>query len=200
MPALLLHAQTTGVPSALLATMGIPLLAALIGAAMAAVAARLRGWTGAAFAAALGAVLLAAGLSGDLISHAAQDARREQALAAMAGRPGAAVIAQLQELEAAEAGNRWHLVAAAGEGLLVTGLAGACALLWRRTRAGAPGAAASTLARGAAWATPPEPTPLTWPAPMGRTGPGAPTHLRRAGARRYPLWMTEPTRSSSARK
>lgn len=200
MPALLLHAQTTGVAPVLLSTLGIPLLALLAGAALALVAARLRGWPGAAFAAATGAILLVAGLSGDLISHAAQDARREEALAAMAGRPGAAVIAQLEELETAEAGNHWHLVAAAGEGMLVAGLAAACLLLWRRTRAGTPGAAASALARGAAWATPPEPTLLTWPAPVRRTGPGAPTQLRRAGPRRYPLWMTEPTRSSSARK
>ncbi len=98
MPAFLLHAQTPGVPSALLATMGVPLLVALLGAVLAVGAARLRGWSGAAVAATVGAVLLAAGLSGDLISHAAQDAQRSATLATMAGRPGAAVIAQLEEM------------------------------------------------------------------------------------------------------
>jgi hypothetical protein len=180
--------------------MGIPLLALVAGATLALVAARLRGWTGAAFAAAGGVILLVTGLSGDLISHAAQDARREEAMAAMAGRPGAAVIARLQELEADEAGNRWHLVAAAGEGLLVTGLTGACVLLWRRTRTGVPATAAGALARGAAWATTPEPAIPGRPVLMRRTALGAPVRLRREGARRYPLWMTEPTRSSSARK
>lgn len=198
MPAFLLHAQTAGFSSALLGTMGLPLLAVVAGATLALLLARLCGWPGAAFAAAAGALLLVTGLSGDLISHAVQEARREEALAAMAGRSGAAVIAQLQELEAAEAGNRWHLVAAFGEGLLVAGLAGACALLWRRARAAAPGAPAR--AWGAAWATTPEPAMPGWSAPVRHMGLGAPAHLRRAGARRYPLWMTEPTRPSSARK
>ncbi len=43
--------------------------------------------------------------------------------------------AQLHELDDAEAGNAWHLLAAAGESLLVSGLVGACYLLWRQTQA-----------------------------------------------------------------
>jgi hypothetical protein len=203
MPPVFLHAQTTGVSSALLATMGIPLLAVLAGAALALVAARLCGWVGAAFAAATGAILLVTGLSGDLISHAAQDARREETLAAMAGRPGAAVIAQLQELEAAEEGNRWHVVAAAGEGLLVIGLASACILLWRRDHG-----------RGATGATHALPRDTRWPAAEPASARQAPPkHLALASparphdgaamprrARTYPRWMTDPTRSNSWRK
>lgn len=221
MPVVLLHAQSEGIASALLATMGMPLLAALGGAALALGTARLRGWPGAVAAAVLGAALLAAGLSGDLVSHAAQDAQRGATLAAMAGRPGATAIAQLEEMEAAEAGNRWHLVAAAGEGMLVTGLAAACLLLWRRGRVETRTSDAGAPARG----TPPSPRPsATGPHPQllprkrekgGRAeqgrGEGLEGHRpsasvrpapRRAPwrARVYPRWMTDPARANSWRK
>lgn len=221
MPAFLLHAQTAGVASALLAMIGMPLLAAAAGAALTMVMARLRGCPGAAAAAAIGAVLLVLGLSGDLISHAAQAAQREETLATMASRPGAAVIARLEEMEAAEANNPWHLVAAAGEGMLVVGLATACLLLWHRDRVAGRTSSMGALAWGARplrqpSATGPHPQSLSrwrergsqaergwdegveglWPSASVRPSPRP--VLRRA--RTYPRWMTDPARANSWRK
>jgi hypothetical protein len=202
-PVVVLHAQTAGVASTLLATTGMPLLAALGGAALALGTAWLRGWPGAVAAAALGAALLVAGLSGDLVSHAAQDAQRREILATMAGRPGAMVIAQLEEMEAAEAGNHWHLVAAAGEGMLVTGLAATCLLLWRRGRVETRASGLGALARGTRWA---EARSLSaWETPSKRFGPtlSTPRHNgidRPRRARAYPRWMTDPARANSWRK
>lgn len=69
-----------------------------------------------------GALLLVAGMAGDLAGHTAVHDRGETALPTMVMmHPRAADVSTRQQVT--EARNRWHLVAAAGQGMLVTGLA-----------------------------------------------------------------------------
>jgi hypothetical protein len=118
----------------MLALVGPSVVAAVIAAAAALVSLVLFGWRGSLAAAVVGGVFLAAGLAGDLLVHDDHALMRSQLTSQMMIAPNPHTAQQLHALEDAERANRWHQVAVGGQGLLVTGLAGACFGLWRRSR------------------------------------------------------------------
>jgi hypothetical protein len=148
MPPLFLHAGD----AAMLARIGAPVLAVLGASAAAIVTLLLFGWRGSMAAAAAGAVLLGAGLTGDLLLHSDREAERAMLISRMVLAPDPLTAARLRALEDAERNNPWHQVAVGGQGLLVTGLAGACFGLWRRERRDAhTELMLSAIERAAAW-------------------------------------------------
>lgn len=148
MPPVALHAETAGI----MAMVSGPLLAAVLAASAALITFLLFGWRGGVAAAAVGALFLAGGLAGDLLTHESQRLERAQLTARMSVMPDPMTAARLHALEDAEAGNRWHLVAVGGEVLLVIGLAGACFGLWRQVRRDATNdLLLNAIERAAAW-------------------------------------------------
>jgi hypothetical protein len=159
MPPVLLHADTSGMMS----LVGTPMLAAILALAVTILTVVFYGWQGGVAAAAVGAVFLAGGMFGDLLVHGSQDSERAQLTARMMMMPDPMSASRLHVLEEAEKGNRWHVVAVAGEGLLVSGLAAACFLLWRRNRTDARvDLMVGALERAAAWPMGPAAPPLSW--------------------------------------
>jgi hypothetical protein len=130
----MLHGDIGGAPGTSL-LFGLPIVVAVVAALVTASLVALAGWRAGYAAAALGAVLLGSGLIGDLLSHQQHDRHRREILTGMMELPSATAAHQLFDLETAEAQNVWHLVSAAGQGLLVTGLAGTILIFRRRERA-----------------------------------------------------------------
>jgi hypothetical protein len=127
MPQVLLHLATGDVT----ALIGIPALIAVALAGLVILAVLEWGWRIGLWAAALGLVLLVAGVSGDLVVHASSHDHELPMMLMM--HPGTSRLVSDQEL-ALERQNRWHLLAAAGEGMLLAGMDGACFALWRRVQ------------------------------------------------------------------
>ena len=113
---------------------GVPIAAGITAVAVAALAVWLGGWRAGIAAAAMGVALMAGGLIGDVVSHNQQGHDRHALLDSLMDRPTAATAHQLMELEEAETRNVWHFVTAAGQGLLIAGLAGAAFMLWHGGR------------------------------------------------------------------
>lgn len=184
MPAFVLHGQTSG--AGIMSIIGTPLLAGVAALVAATVAMRLFGWRAGLAAVVAGVVLLAGGLAGDLVTHGGQTHEREQLTAALAVRADPDAAARLHQMEEAEASNRWHLLVAAGQVLLLAGLAGTCLMLWLRGRsAGVTDRVAQRLAHNGAWTAPPNP-PATEQRPAGVAGGEEPLVLdsgRRAALR-----------------
>ena len=129
----ILHADATDAAGTSV-LFGLPVVVGVVAAAATAALVLRAGWRVGFAAAVLGAVLLGAGLIGDLVSHRDHDRERREILTVMMEAPSAEFAHHLMELEGAETRNTWHLVSAAGQGLLVAGLAGAALVLWRRDR------------------------------------------------------------------
>ncbi|SRR5579884_1995728 len=136
MPIVFLHAEGSG----LIDATGPMLVVGLLAVVASGLGILRFGTRAGLLAAAVGAVCLIGGLTGDLRIHAGQDAQRQELLGYVLTHADAGTAAELHALDDAEAMNPWHLVAAAGEALLVTGLAGTCLLFWRQGYTVAPAA------------------------------------------------------------
>lgn len=176
MPPLILHAGN----SATTGLVGPPMVAAVIAAAAAIVSLLLFDWRGALAAAVVGAALLGAGMAGDLLVHDSQSMERTQLAGQMMVTPNPLAGARLRALEDAEQRNPWHQVAVGGQGLLVTGLAGACFGLWRRGRRDTHmELMVGAIERAAAWPMGNSGARSLWGQPAGTQQP-APARYRRA--------------------
>jgi hypothetical protein len=168
--------------SAMLVLVGPPAIAAMIAATAALVSLLLFGWRGSLAAAVAGAVFLAAGLTGDLLAHDDHALMRSQLTSQMMMAPNPLAAQQLHALEDAERNNRWHQVAVGGQGLLVTGLAGACFGLWRRSRRDTHmELMVGAIERAAAWPMGNASTPSLWNK-QAEAQPPAPGRYRRAAS------------------
>lgn len=176
MPPVFLHAGE----STMLALLGGPVLAALGAGAAALVTLMLFGWRGSLGAAVAGALFLGGGLAGDLLVHGDQEAERTMLTSRMMVAPDPLTGARLHELQDAEMKNPWHQVVVGGQGLLVTGLAGACFSLWRRGRHDTHmELMVGAIERAAAWPMGHTATPSLWNHPAATQQP-LPTRYRRA--------------------
>jgi hypothetical protein len=161
------------------ALLGGPALAALGAGAAALVTLLLFGWRGSLVAAAAGALFLGGGLAGDLLVHGDTEEERSMLTSRMMLAPDPLTGARLHDLEDAEKGNRWHQVAVGGQGLLVTGLAGACFGLWRRGQRDAhTELMVGAIERAAAWPMGQSASPSLWNHPPAQQIP-APARYRR---------------------
>ena len=121
---LYLHAAATN----MLPVIAWPLAIGVTAAAMTLVAAWRLGWRAGVAIAVAGTVCLTAGLAGDLAAHLR--AGRVTGSAAAPAAHSHAIVAG-QQLAGSEIADRsgWHLAIAGGQGMLVAGLAAACARL-----------------------------------------------------------------------
>lgn len=178
MPFIVLHASGTGMST----LVGASALAAVTAGAAALVTLILFGWRGSLVAAVAGALFLGAGLAGDLVSHDSQMSERSRLTSRMMLVPDPLTGARLHELQDAENKNRWHQVAVGGQGLLVTGLAGACFGLWRRGRRDTHmELMVGAIERAAAWPMGNSAEPSLWNKHAGAQQP-APSRYRRAAS------------------
>jgi hypothetical protein len=141
-----------------------PLFAAVVGLTVAAILAWYYDWRFGVIGALAGGLLLAAGLMGDLISHAGQDDEQARLLSVMAVHADPITAGRLHAMQDEEEANPWHLLVGGGEGILIGGLAGACLVLWRRSLSSSdssaapntlpapPGHSIEALSRASSWA------------------------------------------------
>lgn len=132
MPPVFLHADAVAGGVGSMVSLPLVIGAAVFGVAI--VAAWRGGPRGGLAAAVAGVALLATGLAADLFVHTDQAAERTRIMTIIMVQPQPALADRLHELEDAEARNPWHLLLAAGQGLLVGGLAGLSLMLWLRGR------------------------------------------------------------------
>ena len=140
------------VATGLMTLVGWPLVVGIAALVLAAIAVAQWGWRAGVIAAILGALYLVVGVTGDIVEHNAAEQQTTQP-SMMRMHLSMMDAARRDDLQGAltvaeghgatdEADNPWHLLAAAGEGLLVGGLACACLALARFTRsAGVPAGA-----------------------------------------------------------